>query len=101
MTQRAIVLSLEVQTTARPLSGLPFPSFRTALSCAVPPTATAAGEGVTVTEATDAAAAGAGVFAAGVSDLGRPNRYQPATPTIATTNAMPIRRVASMRRGAA
>src|SRR5207244_610343 len=48
----AIVVSLLVQVTTRPVSGAPFASFGVAVSCTVCPTGTVAGDGVTVTEAT-------------------------------------------------
>src|SRR6266853_1043568 len=48
----AIVLSLDCQVITRPVSGLPLASFGVAVSCTVPPTATLAEAGVTVTEAT-------------------------------------------------
>ena len=49
----AIDVLLEVQVIVRPVRTLPAESLRVALSCSVPPTATAAGLGLTLTENTD------------------------------------------------
>src|SRR5260370_11347684 len=48
----AMVASLVVHVTVRPVSGLPPASLRVAVSCSVAPTSTLAGDGVTATEAT-------------------------------------------------
>src|SRR5256712_3185176 len=50
----AIVLSLDCHVITRPVNGLPFASLGVAVSCAVPPAATLAVAGVTVTDATGA-----------------------------------------------
>src|SRR5437660_3562280 len=52
-TVATAVLLLD-QVTTRPDNGLPFASLGVAVSCTVSPTATLAGDGVTVTEATGA-----------------------------------------------
>src|SRR6266480_6741694 len=52
-TVATAVLLLD-QVTTRPDNGLPFASLGVAVSCTVNPTATLAGDGVTVTEATGA-----------------------------------------------
>ena len=49
-----MVLSLDDQLIARPVSGLPLASFGVAVSCAVPVIAMLAELGATVTEATGA-----------------------------------------------
>src|SRR5689334_24095499 len=48
----AIVLSLDCQVITRPVNGLPFASLGVAVSCTVPPVATLAVAGVTVTDDT-------------------------------------------------
>jgi hypothetical protein len=48
----ALVVSLDTQAIARPVSGLPLPSSAAAVSCCVLPTAMLADAGVTVTDAT-------------------------------------------------
>ena len=48
----AITVSLDVQVTTRPVSGVPFASVGDAASCTVEPTCTLAGDGVTATAAT-------------------------------------------------
>src|SRR5262245_55463903 len=96
---RAIVLSVEVQVTGRPASTVPRPSLMTAVSCAVLPTATAAGDGVTATEATTTAVGVAG-GTVGEPCLPRPNTSQAAAPRTTSPATGPTRRMALPRRAA-
>src|ERR1041384_330266 len=54
----AMLVALEDQEMVRPVRMFPAESFNVAVSCNVPPTATAAGFGVRVTEKTDAVEGG-------------------------------------------